>query len=141
MKVILDTNIFFSALISNAGLPHIIIMAWLDNQFDVVTTDEQLDEMVRVSRYPKFKNMVEPGRVGRIVNELKKSDVVRRFKVEDESKDPADAFLMTLARKSGADYLVTGDKKAGLLEMNNIGRTRIVTAATFCKEALRIYNH
>ena len=33
-----------------------------------------------------------------------------------------------------ADYLVTGDRTAGLLKRQNIGRTRIVTPAIFCAE-------
>jgi predicted nucleic acid-binding protein len=35
-----------------------------------------------------------------------------------------------MAQASRADYLVTGDH-AGLLEIGHIGRTQIVTAATF----------
>ncbi len=36
-----------------------------------------------------------------------------------------------------ADYLVTGDHRAGLLQQRNIGHTRILTPATFCSEVLR----
>jgi predicted nucleic acid-binding protein len=35
-----------------------------------------------------------------------------------------------------ADYLVTGDRRAGLLQHGSIGRARIVTPAIFCAEAL-----
>ena len=37
---------------------------------------------------------------------------------------------------SDADYLVTGDRRAGLLQKGNIGRTRILTPADFCSEVL-----
>jgi predicted nucleic acid-binding protein len=35
-----------------------------------------------------------------------------------------------------ADYLVTGDKRAGLLQRGHLERTRIVAAAVFCAEVL-----
>ncbi len=35
-----------------------------------------------------------------------------------------------------ADYLVTGDRRVGLLQRGTVGRTRIVTPVVFCAEAL-----
>lgn len=50
--------------------------------------------------------------------------------------DLNDAFLLAMALGSQADYLVTGDRRAGLLERGSAGRTRIVTPAGFCAEVL-----
>lgn len=44
--------------------------------------------------------------------------------------DPDDTSLLAMAVTSEADYLV------GLLQRGSIGRTRIVTPATFCAETL-----
>jgi predicted nucleic acid-binding protein len=44
--------------------------------------------------------------------------------------------IRTMALGSEADDLVTGDRRAGLLQRGCLGRTRIVTPATFCAEAL-----
>ncbi len=49
--------------------------------------------------------------------------------------DPNDASLRVMAVE--ADRLVTGNHHAGLLQHGILGRTRIVTPATFCAEALR----
>jgi predicted nucleic acid-binding protein len=38
---------------------------------------------------------------------------------------------------AAADFLVTGDKRAGLLSRKRIGTARILTAAAFCRDALR----
>ena len=46
------------------------------------------------------------------------------------------AEVHALAMAGEADYLVTGDHRAGLLQRGSIGRTRIVTPATFCAEVL-----
>jgi uncharacterized protein len=49
---------------------------------------------------------------------------------------PDDAFLLAMALAGNADYLVTGDRRAGLLQRRYIERTRIVTPAVFCAEVL-----
>jgi predicted nucleic acid-binding protein len=53
-----------------------------------------------------------------------------------EASDPNDAFLLAMALEGDADYLVTGDRRAKLLQRESIGRTPILTAAAFCAEAL-----
>lgn len=53
-----------------------------------------------------------------------------------EANDPNDVFLLAMALAGEADYLVTGDRRAGLLQRGSIGRARIVTPAAFCAEAL-----
>ena len=49
---------------------------------------------------------------------------------------PSTRFLLAMAIAGDADYLVTGDHRAGLLQREHIHRTRIVTPAAFCAEAL-----
>jgi predicted nucleic acid-binding protein len=41
-------------------------------------------------------------------------------------------WLLALADMARADYLVTGDKRSGLLAKRRIGAARILTAAAFC---------
>lgn len=41
-----------------------------------------------------------------------------------------------MAIASEADYLVTGDRRSGLLQRGHIEHTRIVTPAVFCDEVL-----
>jgi predicted nucleic acid-binding protein len=53
-----------------------------------------------------------------------------------EVDDPNDAYLLAMAVASDADYLVTGDRRAGLLGLGSMGRTRIVRPTVFCQEAL-----
>jgi len=51
--------------------------------------------------------------------------------------DPDDAWLLSLADAAQADFLVTGDRQSGLLPLKRIGTARILTAAAFCRDALR----
>ena len=66
MRVVLDTNILFSALISPHGAPDAIYRAWRAARFEVVTSRMQLDEIRRASRYPKLQAILQPAKVGAI---------------------------------------------------------------------------
>ena len=139
MRVVLDTNVLLSALISPHGAPDIIYQAWRAGRFELITSTAQLDELRRVSRYPKLRAILPPHRIGAMVNNMQRSVVLEHLpNLPDgvELTDPDDAFLFTMALAGEADYLVTGDRRAGLLQRGSAGRARIVTPATFCAEAL-----
>ncbi len=136
MRVVLDTNVLLSALISPHGPPDAIYRAWRAARFEIVTPVAQLDELRRASRCPNFKAVLQPHRVGAMVNNLQRAVVLERLPADIEADDPFDAFLLAMAAAGGADYLVTGDHRAGLLQRGNFGRTRVLTPAVFCAEAL-----
>ncbi len=131
MRVVVDTNVLFSALISPGNPPDQIYEAWRDKKFLLVTSVEQLDEIRRASRYAKFKASLQPHRVGRMINHLRQAMLVEPDSIAVDIADPMDAFLLGMAQAGNADYLVTGDKRAGLLALNPYGRTQIVTPAAF----------
>ena len=140
MRVVLDTNVLLSALISSHGAPDIIYRAWRAAKFDLVTSTAQLEELRRVSRYPKLKAILPPHRVGAMVNNMQRAVVLDQLpNLPDgiELNDPNDAFLFTMALAGEANYLVTGDRRAGLLAHGNAGGARIIAPTTFCDEALR----
>lgn len=139
MRVILDTNVLLGALISPYGPPDTIYRAWRAGRFDLVTATEQLKELRRVSRYPKLKAILPAHRVGTLVNYMRSAivlEVLPPLPAGVEADDPNDTFLLAMAFASEADYLVTGDRRAGLLQRSSVGRARIVTPATFCAEVL-----
>ena len=136
MRVILDNNILFSALISRKSFPHSIYQAWRQGLFELVTCEEQLVEIRRASRYPKFKYLLQQHIVGTVVNNMQRAIVIKNLPSVYETADPDDAWLFALADKAQANYLVTGDKRAGILSRNNIGQTQIVTASEFCEKVL-----
>jgi uncharacterized protein len=139
MRVILDTNVLLGALISPHGPPDAIYRAWRAARFELVTSAAQLDELRRVSRYPKIKTILPAHRVGTMVKNMQRAIILAQLPVLPDSikaNDPNDAFLLAMALGGEADYLVTGDRRAGLLQQGSIGRTRIVTPTTFCADAL-----
>jgi putative PIN family toxin of toxin-antitoxin system len=136
MRVVLDTNVLLSALISPHGAPDAIYRAWRAAKFEVVTSLVQLDELRRASRYPKFQAILQPHQVGAMVNNLQRAIVLDQLTSDVEADDPNDAFLLAMALAGDADYLVTGDRRAGLLQRGHFGRTRIISPSAFCSEVL-----
>ena len=139
MRVILDTNVLLGALISPHGPPDVIYRAWRAARFELVTSRAQLDELRRVSRYPKLKTLLPAHRIGTMLNNMQRAlvlEVLPALLENLEANDPDDTFLLAMALAGEADYLVTGDRRAGLLQRGSIGRARIVTPATFCAEPL-----
>lgn len=137
MRVVLDTNILFSALISPHGAPDAIYRAWRTARFELVTSRMQLEEIRRASRYPKLQAVLQPAQVGVMINNLQRALVLEQLPRGFEADDPNDAFLLAMADAGKADYLVTGDRRAGLLQRGHAGRTRILTPTAFCGEVLK----
>ena len=55
-----------------------------------------------------------------------------------QASDPTDSFLLDLMEAAQPDYAVTGDKRSGLLQLETLGRTKILKASAFCAEVLHI---
>ncbi len=139
MRVILDTNVLLGALISPHGAPDSIYRAWRAARFELVTSTAQLDELRRVSRYPKLKTILPAHRVGTMVNNMQRAIVLGTLPPPPDGMnlhDPNDLFLLSMALAGEADYLVTGDRHAGLLQLGSAGCTRIVSPVSFCNEVL-----
>lgn len=138
MRVVLDSNVLFSALISPHSPPHHIFEAWQEGRFELITCEQQIDEIRRASRYPKLQRILQGHRVGTLLNHLQRARLIDAVLPLVEVADPDDAFLLGLSMEGDADVLVTGDRRAGLLERGHHGRTRIVSPAIFCRDILRI---
>lgn len=127
MRLVLDTNVLISALISPGSLSDRLYQAWRASRFTLVTSEEQLEEFRRVTRYPKVRKYIRPAEAGAMLNELRLlAKVLRDFPAVDLSSDPADNFLLAMVSSAKADYLVTGDRK-GLLSLGRYRHTQIVT--------------
>ena len=136
MKVVLDTNILCSALITPGGLADRLYLAWRGRLFTLVTSEEQLEEFRRVTRYPRVRQYIDSAAAGTLHNELRRLAVlVEAPPVIDVSRDPQDNFLLAMAQAGQVDFLVTGDKH-DLLSMGSFEKTRIVTARQMVDELL-----
>lgn len=131
MRVVLDTNILVSAIITPSGKPAAIIDAWLDGRFELLTCAAHLDEVRSTMQKPRVVELVKPDKAGRLVNQIKRAaEEIAPLPLVKRSPDPADDFLLALSEAGNADYLVTGDK-SGLLALKYHKGTRIVSARDF----------
>ena len=138
MIVLLDSNIFWSSLISTNGSPRIITDAWVEGRFELLTCMEQIDEIRTASRYPKLRSIIQPNRVGKMINNLYRATFWDQpLPRKHQSADPSDNYLLNLIDAAQPDYAVTGDHRSGMLALQKLGRTRILTAREFCDEVLR----
>ncbi|MEA3292057.1 MAG: putative toxin-antitoxin system toxin component, PIN family [Pseudomonadota bacterium] len=131
MRVVLDTGILIAALISPGAPPDLIYQAWRKNRFELISSEWQLTEFRRVSRYNKLRRFLKPTEAGTLVNGLRRQAIVLDELPEiDLSPDPDDNPVLAMAHAGAADYLVTGDKR-DLLALKFAGTTRIVSAREF----------
>ena len=131
MRLVIDTNVLVSALFSSTSLPTHLIELWRQGLFDLLTSADQLDELMRVTRYPKIRERLTPALAGRLINELRDLAIVLKdLPVVTVSPDPWDNYLLATAAAGGADFLVTGDKR-DLLPLGRYGGAKIVTVRDF----------
>ncbi len=131
MRLVIDTNVLISALLAGKSLPAHLIVLWREGRFDLLTSANQLDELVRVTRYPKIRERLAPALAGRLINELRDIAVeVKSLPIVTVSIDPYDNYLLAMAAAGSADFLVTGDKR-DLLALKLYEGTKIITVRDF----------
>ena len=131
MRVVLDTGILIAALITTDTPPASIYQAWRKKRFELVTSEWQLEEFRRVSRYTKLRRFLKPADAGNLVNGLRhQTTVLETLPTVELSPDPDDNPVLAMAEASQAQYIVTGDKK-DLLTLGTMGGTHSVTARQF----------
>ena len=128
MRLVLDTNVLLSAPMSPASPSAEILSLWRDRKVTVLTAAEQIDEITRVTRYPRIRALLHPALAGRLVNRLRDvATVVENLPIVDRSPDPDDNYLLAIAERGEAQFPVTGDEPPLGLERHK--STRIVTPA------------
>jgi putative PIN family toxin of toxin-antitoxin system len=113
MRVVLDTNVLISGLAYPNSIPGKIVTAWDLHTLRLSMSHFQLDEITRVLRYPKIRNLLgwDDARIESFVRQL----ILRVEMVEIKEQaaqvpdDPNDAPILATLIASSADILVTGD--------------------------------
>ncbi len=133
MKVVLDTNVLVSGLLTPKGVPGRIVAAWDDSRFEVVLAFAQLEEIGRVLAYPRIRGRTKwtDEDIGRFLEQLYlRAQVIEAPPARGRAvRDPGDAPILAAFIASGADVLVSGDDD--LLSLR--GRYAIETPAEFVK--------
>lgn len=113
IKIILDTNVFVSALLYG-GMSHKILKLITDDKLQLLVSKELFKEVIG-----KFKDQeASEEQIENVTKFLLKKGIFVVPTVEVTiSRDPEDNYLLELAEASKADYIITRDKD--LLELPN----------------------
>jgi putative PIN family toxin of toxin-antitoxin system len=122
-KVILDTNLWISFLISKKfNQIDSLIRA---KKITLIFSSELLEEFIEVAFRPKFTKYFSKEDIEEILETFDQFGELIEVKSDIEvSRDEKDNFLLNLAVDSSADYLITGD--TDLLILEKIASTRIM---------------
>ena len=134
MRIVLDTNLLVSGIIST-GLPRQLVVAAKAGAFELCTSEMLLDELLDVISRDKFATrLVQAGLAPlTIVEDLRALAVVvsPSMVARVVLADPDDDHVLAAALTGAADLIATGDKR-DLLPLGSYQGIPIVTA----KEAL-----
>lgn len=133
-KVILDTNIIVSALISNSIPTKILYELVLNQKVKTCLSDAIFEEYLEVmnrekfSRYPNFKAKADI-----VLNKLR--EISKFYKTDRKIElltDTSDNKFLELAAVSSADYLITGNTLD--FRITQFEYTRILTPREYWDE-------
>ena len=131
MRIVLDTNVLVSALISPAGPPGRVLAAIkYERRLTLVTSTAQLSELrtvlsrERLSPYIRREEAEDLIRNLEAVGEVVTTDLPN----VNDSPDPADNLILGTAIAGHADMIISGDKKH-MLSLGQVSGIPIVTAA------------
>ena len=137
MIAVLDTNVLVQAAISARGASFQVVKAHLEGQYEQAFSQNTLEELARALTIPRIR-----ARHGWSDTEIREFVQLlclgarvypsRLGVAASITRDVTDTKFLALAVESGADYLVTGDRRH-LLRLRKYGRTKIVTPREFLR--------
>ena len=126
MKVVLDTNVITASL-AVRGLCHSVFELCLD-RFEVIISPFLIDEL----QSSLSKKLKLPDRlIKEIIDFFSENSIMIDVDETPQNvcEDPEDAKILALAQKSGAAYLITGDKD--LLKIKKFASSKILSPRQF----------
>jgi putative PIN family toxin of toxin-antitoxin system len=128
-RVVLDTNVLISAVLSPLGKPF-ACLNWVIENATLIVSRKLLEELETRLARPKFSKYVDLARRRSFVTDLALSAVqVELSGMLRVCRDPDDDKLLEMAVVGRADCLVTGD--ADLLILNPFHNIAILAPAEF----------
>ena len=112
MRIVLDTNILVSALITKGTPPDQIYQAWLRNEVELVTSTAQIEEVADVLGRPRMRRYVDADEAAQMVAAIhQRVTVLRDVPVARRSPDPKDDAILAAVVAGEAERVVSGDRK------------------------------
>jgi uncharacterized protein len=132
-RVILDTNVFISALLAPQAEKGLILDLWMNGAFVLLYSDYQFFEIREVATYPKLITRLKSARVETLITQIKTLGMeVSPYTtgLEPSIPDRKDMYLLSMAINGQAEYLVSSDKRH-LLPLGKIEQTIVIDPTAF----------
>jgi putative PIN family toxin of toxin-antitoxin system len=139
LRVVLDTNVFVSSLLSRKGAPSKVLDEWRAGKYLLVTSPSIISEIRRVLTAPRIKKKYRIGQqeIEQLIDLLKKEAVIVPGSASVKGvipRDPEDHKFLACAMEAGADFIVSGDRH--LLDLGERRGIAIITVQEFMKKLL-----
>ena len=131
LKVVLDTNVFISAILFG-GIPQQIMESARNGEIELLTSSSILFELASILQGKfKFSRTIALD----VISEIKRTSSVifTKTKLSVIEKDHSDNMILECAVDGFADYIVSGDKKH-LRPLNSFKGIKIRLPQEFIKE-------
>jgi hypothetical protein len=125
MKIILDTNVYLSAILFGSVKLEQMILFCFEN-FEIAVCDELFAEIDQKTDQETQLSKTERELITKIKEYGSCYQIQRKTEFE---RDPKDAYLLDLAVTSSASFLITGDKD--LLNLRFYQQTKILNPREF----------
>ncbi|MBU0757497.1 MAG: putative toxin-antitoxin system toxin component, PIN family [Nanoarchaeota archaeon] len=133
IKAVLDTNVLISSILWKKGNPYNIVQLTLDNKFKSFTSNEILNELIRILRdkFEQPEEMIQR----QVALVLKYSSVVNPIiKFREIKDDPKDDMILECACEAKVNYICSGDKH--LLNLVEFKKIKMLTPKDFLNKIL-----
>ncbi|MEK0337538.1 MAG: putative toxin-antitoxin system toxin component, PIN family [Nitrosopumilus sp.] len=130
IKIIIDTNLFISFLIGKRL--HRLKQTLIDSSTELIFAEQNINELIIVTSRDKFRKYFTIRDVENLVDFIRITSKVYEIKrIKKICRDSKDDFLLALAKRGKANFLITGDND--LLDLKNYGKTKIISIDEFEK--------
>jgi putative PIN family toxin of toxin-antitoxin system len=104
-----------------------LLQHWEADDFTLVTSSVQLDELLRVLAYDKLQKYIRPEQAAKLVDNIRSfAALAENLPDVSASSDAADNLILATAMAGSASHVVTGDK-ADLLNLKSVNDVAIIT--------------
>jgi putative PIN family toxin of toxin-antitoxin system len=137
LRVVLDTNVFVSSLLSTEGPPAQLLNAWREGRYMLFTSAQIIAEIVEVLESPRIskKYLIQQKDVENLVDLLKTDAVLVPGQAAVKGsvpRDPRDEMFLACAIDANADCIVSGNRH--LLDLQSYRDIPILTVKEFAEK-------
>jgi uncharacterized protein len=130
MRIVVDTNVFVSAVLKSASLPFVVVR-WIDRNGGLLKSAATEQELPHVLECPHIAAVTIPSFRDDLAKMLAGAELVTLTERIAACRDPRDDKFLELAVSGHADFIISGD--CDLLALDPFRKIPIVPPAMFVR--------